>query len=286
MTTTTQHKQQGFTAYVLRSAEVELRILPELGAKISSLINRRTGREWMWSPPGRLRLHRNKTGDPFPESTVLGADECLPTIAACQWKGRPLTDHGEAWTEAWDVEQRANAIVTRLRLPISPLAIERTVTLRGRSVRIDYRLTNTGADVEEYLWALHPLLTVREGDRLDVPCTRVRCDLPFGGRRRAWPVEVRAGAAVKVFTEDLAQGCVAIRNDRTGEALEFSFDHQMLSTVGLWINRGGWNGYQHVAIEPTNGAPDALNVAVRKWRRFGVVRPNETKHWRVTLTCH
>jgi len=27
-------------------------------------------------------------------------------------------------------------------------------------------------------------------------------------------------------------------------------------------------------------------VAVRKWRRFGVVRPKETKHWSVTLTCH
>jgi hypothetical protein len=61
----------------------------DLGAKIISLKNIETGREWMWRPPGSFELFRNELGDPFERSTLVGADGCLPTIAPC--KGRAET---------------------------------------------------------------------------------------------------------------------------------------------------------------------------------------------------
>jgi len=285
MTTVTQRTEQGFTVYELQSAFIALRIIPELGAKVSSLVSLRTGREWMWAPPGGARLHRNRLGDPFPDSTLMGADECLPTLAPCRWRGRDLPDHGEAWTEAWGATIEAGALVTRLRLPVSPLALERRATVDGRTVRFDYALTNLSPEPYEYVWAFHPLMTVETGDRLDVPCTRVRADLPFGGASSAWPHAVPDGGAVKLYTEDLAEGFAAIRNAAMGEALVFGFDRRDLPAVGLWINDGGWNGYRHVAIEPTSGAPDALDAAVRDWRRYAVVPAGATRHWSFTMTC-
>ena len=52
---------------VLSNEDVELAVVPELGAKIISLKDLRTGREWMWHPPGGLKLFRNLPGDDFPK---------------------------------------------------------------------------------------------------------------------------------------------------------------------------------------------------------------------------
>ncbi len=292
--------QDGFNVHVMRSADVEVRIIPALGAKIASLINLNTGREWMWSPPER-KLFSNRTGDSFPQGTTLGADECFPTIAACSWHGLNLPDHGEVWTEAWTVESVGASLRTRLKCPISPFVIERTATLSTQRLTLDYGLINTGNDPEEYLWALHPLLCIQPGDRIELPASSVRVDAamrcPLGGRGRRWnwPVPVtgisldqmdfgRHGpAAVKVYTDDLREGNAAVINDRTGDRLEFRFELEEINTVGLWINRGGWNGYHHVALEPTNGAPDPLDTAVREWGRFGRLNPGETRKWKLQI---
>jgi hypothetical protein len=57
-----------------------------------------------------------------------------------------------------------------------------------------------------------------------------------------------------------------------------------VNTFGIWLNRGGWNDYHHLAIEPGIGAPDPLDVAVQDWKRFGTVAPLATVHWGFRLT--
>src|SRR5690348_2931219 len=88
---------QGFAAHMLNNEEVELVVVPELGAKIISLKNLRTGREWLWCPKGNLKLFKNHPGDEFSVSPLVGIDECLPTILPCCWRERALPDHGEVW---------------------------------------------------------------------------------------------------------------------------------------------------------------------------------------------
>src|SRR5262249_40492057 len=41
---------QGFKAYVLTSERVRITVVPELGARIISLKDLQTGREWLWHP--------------------------------------------------------------------------------------------------------------------------------------------------------------------------------------------------------------------------------------------
>jgi hypothetical protein len=305
MTETFSETLQGWEVRGLRSETVEVAVMPALGAKIARLTNRRTGREWMWTPPEGARFRRLLTGAPFPESSLVGADECIPTIAPCRWRGRDLPDHGEVWTEAWEVDADAfaqGAIRTSLRLPVSPLRMERCVTLEGSAVQLDYTLRSLSDEPYEYLWALHPLLTIAEGDRLELPedCARVRTDAamrcPLGDRGDAWawpcPMEGihldrldlgGEGRAVKLYTDPLSAGYAAIVNERTGERLTFAFDAGELNTLGIWLNRGGWNGYHHLAVEPTNGAPDPLDMAVREWKRFGALEPGAERRWRVRI---
>ena len=53
--------------------------------------------------------------------------------------------------------------------------------------------------------------------------------------------------------------------------------------MGIWINGGGLNGLDEVAIEPTNAAPDALDTAVRQWKRHGTISIGRTKQWSFSM---
>src|ERR1041385_6285269 len=135
----TTRREQGFEVFILGSQEVEVAIVPELGAKIISLKDLRTGREWLWHPVGKRTLFRNHVGDAFQNSPLIGMDECLPTIAPCSWKGRNLPDHGEVWSAAWTLDAAAwesGRLRTSVSLKISPFDFERLIELEGKEVRL------------------------------------------------------------------------------------------------------------------------------------------------------
>ena len=293
---------EGFEVIELVGEMVQVAVMPELGAKVISLVHRRTGREWMWKAPHSPQYVRLPTGSPFDQGPLVGGDECLPTLAPCRWRGLELTDHGEAWTEPFELDEgelQRGRIVTRLRLPVSPLWIQRALSVEGALIRFDYTLENLSNEPFEYIWAFHPMMTLEPGDRIILPddCKRMRTDACFGGcplgsRGDAWDwprpdptmdlsrLELGGeGRAVKLYTEPLSEGSAAIRNVNTGDRLTFEFETDEINTLGVWINRGGFGGFHHIALEPTNGAPDPLDVAVEDWKRFGCLRPNETKQW-------
>jgi hypothetical protein len=269
---------------VLRSKEIELAVVPELGARIISLKNIRTGREWMWHPAGGLKLFRNRLGDDFRHSTLAGVDECLPTIAPCSWRGRELPDHGEVWSAAWAVDERSWArglLKTSVELPTSPLRFERTIEVRGCDVRLDYLLRNRSGTDEEYLWALHPLLQLEAGDRLKLPAD-TRALLNGDAWIDAVDSCLPSGGCAKVFAQPLTSGLAEIVNARSGDRLAFEWNPEENNTLGLWLTRGGWHGHHHFAIEPTNGAPDPLAQAVER-RRCGVISALGSACWSIRL---
>src|ERR1041385_8547677 len=99
----TTRREQGFEVFILGSQEVEVAVVPELGARIISLKDLRTGREWLWHPAGGRKLFRNRAGDNFARSPLVGVDECLPTIAPFSGQHRVLPDQGEGGAAAGGV---------------------------------------------------------------------------------------------------------------------------------------------------------------------------------------
>jgi galactose mutarotase-like enzyme len=289
--------EQGFSIIGLQNRMLAIRVIPALGAKISSLVHLKTGREWMWRPP-RARLFTNQLADEFGTSTCVGADECIPTISPCRWAGRDLPDHGEAWSQSWHAEILEQTIHATLRLPISPLLLQRAIRLDGNTVFFSYTATNTSSSPVEFIWAFHPLLTLHEGDEIQLPqdCqtvlvdTAIGCPLGKRGDRISWPyprpgTDLRradlgtTAAGLKVYTSRLREGWAQIHNHLTQDRLQLEFDIRQIDTLGVWINRGGWADAHHVAIEPALGAPDPLDVAVRDWTRFAQVEAGGSLYW-------
>lgn len=275
---------QDFTVHVLGNEQVELAVVPELGAKIISLKNLRTGREWLWHPPDGPKLFKNRDGDEFSTSPLVGIDECLPTILPCFWHGRELPDHGEVWNQPWQVDAEAleNGILkTSTRLKISPFEFERTIELRGNEIQIGYQLNNLAATEESFAWAIHPLLRLEPGDHLELPDSTREL---LNGETWVDAVvsEIPETNCAKLFARPVRESWAAIHNEAGGDRLEFAWDAEENNALGLWLTRGGWRGHHHFAIEPTNADDDSLAVAAER-KHCGTVAGESSVNWRLSL---
>lgn len=275
---------QGFEVYRLANEEVSVKVVPELGAKIISFKNLRSGREWLWHPSGGLKLFTNQAGDDFSKSPLIGIDECLPTIAPCSWRGRSLPDHGEAWSAKWSVNREAwqNGILkTSLQLGISPLRFERAIELAGNEICLKYQLHNLSAQNESFLWAMHPLLKLEPEDQLELPASTR--DLLNGA---TWVDAINSAVppnrCEKIFARPITEGSAGIHNRASGDRLDFIWDAAEIDSLGLWLTRGGWHDHHHFAIEPANGDADALPVAARR-NRCGKVAAFSWIEWQLLL---
>ena len=298
--------EQGFAVVGLRTAVAELEMVPALGGRIISLRSRRSGREWCWHQQRRDWLWSNQPGDSFGLSTQAGIDECVPSVAGCTWRGRQIPDHGELWYANWALDEAkvpSGRLSATVPLTITPFVFQRTIRADERGGFVfDYTLSNRGAQEEEFIWCLHPLFTLVEGDRLDLPSevTQIQLDggigdrpiqhgdtwtypEPFHGfRLDCMQTPGMPKGCVKGFTGALKDGLAAIENRGNGDRLELGWDVQAAPYLGLWLNRGH-GGFHHVALEPTNAAPDSLRSAVETWRQYGTVGAGATVSWSVRL---
>jgi len=280
----TKRQLQGFEVYALNNEEVELEIVPELGAKIISLKNLRTGREWLWHPAEGPRLFKNQIRDAFSTSPLVGIDECFPTIEPCSWQGRELPDHGEVWNTPWQVDGAAweNGILkTKARLRISPFEFERTIELQGNEIRINYGLHNLSAIEEKFVWAMHPLLRLEAGDQLELPHSTRQL---LNGETWVDGVtsKIPEKKCAKIFARPVSESWAAVQNKAGTDRLEFTWNSSENDTLGLWLTRGGWHGHDHFAIEPTNADNDSLAAAARQ-EACGVVAGKGFVGWQLTI---
>jgi len=276
---------KGFGARILRNAILEVVVVPDLGSKVVSLKNLCSGREWMYHPDNRLNLFRNQPNDDFAHSPLVGWDECLPTISPCTWRGRSLPDHGEVWNTAWHFDEAAwkeGVIKTSVRTQISPFEFTRAIKIQNDALSVSYHLQNLSGEQQEFLWAMHPLLALKMGDQL-VLSSEIRASIGQQSWLDSLDFEGSVSSSAKVFAGPLQQGQAEIFNPVSGDSLIFEWDAADCNTLGIWLTRGGWYGHHHVALEPSNGAPDSLAAAAGNGNSCGVLVPFGHKEWRIQI---
>lgn len=274
----------GFAAVERSNEKLRVVVVPSLGGRIVSLQDLRTGREWMWHPGEELRLFSNRPDDPFAASTLAGWDECVPTVDPCFWCGRNLPDHGEIWSLPWKEVSAASSQEDTLRLqidlPLSPLRFVRTLRLAATQIVFNYELSNLGDEPEAILWAMHPLFTIQDGDRIQL-ADGARAQLGHPDWLDTLRLDGHTPASVKTFVS-AEHGAYASIETRQHGSLKLTWDATWATHLGLWLSRGGWNGYHQLALEPTT-AP--INAPTEAPERLPMLAPGETRHWSVTLSC-
>lgn len=296
----------------LEGDRLSVGFLPSVGGKISHLVDKRTGRDWLWHNP-HLPVVPPRYGASYVQAHDSGGfDECFPAVGEGPfptepWKGVLIPDHGELWGLAWEVAPDPG----RIRMAVDgvrfPYRFERDAELAAgeAALHLSYRVSNRAPFPFPFIWSSHPLLDIKPGMRLLVPeGTPFRLygasDPSFGslGTPITWPdlagrdlsrlPEEGAGFAVKLFGEAPACGWVGLHDPDTATTLRMEFDPQAITNLGLWLNMGGWapNGqapYYNLGLEPCIGAGDDLAIAYHHFRSVGTIPPKGTRTWRLTL---
>lgn len=300
----------GLPAVALRSAALELVVVPAVGLKVTNL-RRPRGREWLWRNPA-VPLRPARPGAPFAAQGASGGwDECFPSVAPGAHPDRPgaaapLPDHGELWTAAWDAQayehERGTAIVGVARSELLPCEFRRSLTLdRERPVvRADYALRHLGDAPFHWTWAAHLLVAAPPGTRLEAPTLRqVRVDHAggrpdleagdlvswpggIGGRGDAFEVPATGGWSAKLHGDVGESGSLRVVDPRRGETLTCRVDPALVPHAALWLDGtaiGAEDGGGFVlGIEPAIGTADALADAVALGTA-AMLAPGEQRRW-------
>lgn len=269
----------GLDAVRLQNDRVDLVIVPQAGGKIIDLIDRRSGRDWLWKNPHIPVSVANRDDNFDKEQDSGGWDEVLLSVKPGRIRTASehiaaVPDHGDLLAGDWTIEKLlvdANSDLFCDMIATGTAAryrFERRIRIPADSsvVEVSYCLRNDGDAALPSYWCAHPLLAVEPDTvieiagnmpfRVDDAKTRA-CSAAYSEQR--WPNlllrngesfdlsrsfgsnGVRRAFASKIFVRSPEQGSASV-SLKDGSKLTFHFDASELPWLGLWINNGGWSG--------------------------------------------
>lgn len=301
----------GLRALAFEGPGARLEVLPEVGGKLISCADPRTGHEYVWRNPD-VPFVRPEYAGAFERYDISGWDECFPCIGECYypngpWQGVAIPEHGEVWTLPWHVEPQPDG----LRLSVDgvrfPYTFEKRIALTDDGFATFYRVVNPTPFPFDCFWSTHPLFAATPQTRVLLPeGVRMRLEVSVTGRlgkllaEHAWPRTrdrdgrevdlslmgpVGQGVADKLYTTRVPEGWAALHDGETDQWLAFTFEPDEVPLVGFWGNRSGWPAERpcfNVALEPCNGCPDRLDIAVPRGEHQAVPAEGELT-WRLDV---
>jgi hypothetical protein len=285
----------------LENEQLRVGVLLDKGADIFEFTYKPHDIDFMWQSPLTLRR-------PFVSTSALpegafhdyyygGWQEVLPSAG---WASEPYQGtyqglHGELSflpfeaAIAEDSPERV-ALVTRVRLYRSPLALERTMSLRrdAAALLIHERLQNEGAGKFAIMWGHHVAIGepfLDDSCVVETPAKTVEVlayhanglwepsvefDFPKVRNRRTQEMQditrvlgKDAKSVDVVFLKSLDQGWCGLTNQRQRVGFGMAWDHDLFKYLWMWQVYGGHTDYPwygrtyNCALEPFTSYPPA-----------------------------
>jgi len=289
-------------AVTLENFAMRLAVRPDLGGRIDQIEDCKTGHSWLWHPANyEPEATRSLSLDAsFDAAWAGGWDEMFPNDAAGSFQGRNLVDHGELWSQRWEVLE-CSPLKIRLgyQCQTVPVRVEKTIRLEPNApqARLVYEFENQSGEQIPFLLKLHAAIAIEAGDEILLPDCWVEPAFPEfstvigqpGKTRFPWAiapngetVDLRVVPPVSsklrefYYSSDLARGYCGIRNQRTQSALLMAFDTADFPYVWMFQSFGGWCDRYVVVVEPCTTMPSDLEEACRQ-QTVSILHPHETQ---------
>jgi galactose mutarotase-like enzyme len=305
-------RYKGEQAIVLENDLLKVTLLPQWGAKLSSIIYKHMDYELLWQNPGK-KYRKTGYGDPYEAGEASGFDEMFPTISRCfyesePWSGTEMPDHGEVWSVPWEYEITENQVALSVKGVRFPYVLQKSVYLDGSALHQQYEVVNQSDSVFDYIWAAHPLFNTCEGMKLIVPqgMNRIVNAVPSNrlgsyGRVYDFPVaeleddrsfdlssvpKKNSGDYQKYwFLGKVKQGWCSLHDPHRRFNIDMSWPKEEVPYLGVWVNEGAWAGQYNIAPEPATGAMDRVDFS-KMWGVGSMLRGGEVKQWLLSITVH
>lgn len=282
---------------ILSTASLTLHVDPARGGKVTSLRDRRSGREWLLTPAQPMGTPAGY-GACFVDEELSGWDEMVPTIVAGAVElphGTIETpDHGEVWSIAWDeVVEDPTSLSMGVDGRALPYRFERVIRIVDHDrLRFDYRLEHRGDEPFPWLWAAHPQFVWRTGGRVEFPAAIEQVldvmsnDAPqqvTWDRRLATLLDhLDQGRGHKVWTLPGSDPRWVRLRDPDGGSLTMHLDPRQVPYLGIWWDAEAHATARVLALEPSNGFYDDL-VAAAARGRAPYLLPGAEARWSLAL---
>jgi galactose mutarotase-like enzyme len=282
----------------LESPVIRLAVWPDLGGRMTSLVDRRSGREWLWKNP-YLAPRPPAYGESYTEKLDCGGwDEILPSVSPCRLSdGSSVPDHGDiVHLPASVVSATPDRLVLSTDLRSRPLRFTRELLLHGSQLKIRYTLESLTDHAVPYLWAAHPLFALEPGMEITGmqgihfhTAAEIGKPTEFFGSIPDFHSPDFQPYACKRFSPAGSLDCIGLRHPE-GSSIELSWDRGEVPHLGLWLNLGAWSGcvsppYFNLGIEPTTSPHDSLADAVQDGSAM-MLHAGERIHWSLTFELH
>jgi len=301
----------------LQSDFMSVSVLPAAGGNIAAIVDRRSGRNWLWSNP-HIPITAPRTGQNYGRDLDSGGwDEILLSIAPDALelpaqRTRQIADHGDLVRQQWSVIDSASSLPhceLRVSGQLLKYDFRRAIELDRDEPQmyVRYALTNHEEFAWPWYWCAHALIDVQPGMQIELPAAQpfrvdhAEDDLNLEERTRRWPdldladditVDLSnsfpsgnadRNFASKIFVESPANGSVLVTAPGKTESLTMLFDRRELPWLGLWINNKGWSGcdsepHLNLGLEPGTTPYDSVVEAVDH-DAIAWLRPGETRNW-------
>jgi hypothetical protein len=292
----------------LENAEIKLTIRPDLGGRIDQLEDLQTGHSWLWHPPGYVSEATRSlpVGASFDDHWTGGWDEVFPNDAAGLFQERNLVDHGELWSQRWEIlECSPLSVKLGYQCQTVPVRVEKTIQLDPNrpEAKMVYWFQNQSEAQIPFLFKHHAAIAIEAGDEILLPdCWVEPAFLEFSkligqpGKTR-FPEAIGAnGETVNLriipppssqlqefyYSSDLSSGYCGIRHQGTQSSLRMTFDTADFPYVWMFQSYGGWRDHYVVVVEPCTTMPFDLEEACRQ-HTVAVLHPQEKQRRILTL---
>lgn len=299
----------------LSNDEVDVVLLPDNGADLYSLTDRRTGVDVLFkSPWDGAVADQDFDGSSSMERWIAryrggwqvllpnGGDECVE-------QGVTWGYHGEAAARRWDVVTAdAHSATLEVQLFTVPLAVTRTLTLDGPVLRISETVANLSDVSVEVMWSHHPAFGapfIDDSCVVDIGCHTITIDddapgtfLPAGARFD-WPgatnlqgqrvdLSTVPGSSERrsllAYLGDFSAGYYAITNRRRTVGFGLRWPLETFPHAWLWQefhSTPEWPWFRRAyafAIEPASTVPGhGMSVARSKGHSGVLLGPGGTR---------
>lgn len=288
--------------------------LPAYGGKLASLVDKRTGREFLVQAPDAQYKKLSYDSD-YVASECSGCDDMFPTIDVWYydrfpWQGARMPDHGEVaglpWHFETDSKGRLHLWVYGVRFPYR---LDKWISAQEDSLLIEYSAHNFSVFDMDFLWAAHTMVNAEPDAQIFVPygdgslaTTVFSTDPSFGkpGDKLSWPHAVRRdGTTINLrsvgernpqgnnfkyyFDEPMPQGRFGYYFPSDGTKLTIEVPEDKVPYLCFWVNEGGFKNFFNIAPEPCTGAYDQPGAA--KAHKQASVLPAEGEYrWTMRFT--
>jgi len=306
-TLSTEWSLAGQPAVVLENRWLRAVVLPGLGSKIVSLVDKRADAELLWRNP-RVPLRPVPFGAVYDDHFVGGWDELFPNDEPEVLAGERVPDHGELWTLPWDARTGSGdgevSLDLAIATPVSGCRVNKRLVLgAGPELRLEHAVTNEGRRPLPFLWKSHVAVALHPDTVVDLAARdvlvhefgepRVR---PPGGvfrwpgptvdgvshdfRRR--PDTSRRGVSEFLLATGLDRGACGVEHPAAGTGLRLAWDLADLPSCWLFASHGGgWRGLDVLVLEPCTGYPLSVAAGVAAGTHQ-VLPAGATRSWTLT----